>query len=442
MATVKSKWQFNDTLTDFPTGTYNVNFTSAPNFIYGTTNYTALYKTDNTNGIALNYKEATTGDAISTYSFNEGKWADNNFKTVDFGETEQTVNDGFYNWLVKNAKQIPEQWQIQIKYGDSLLGYVTKGQTATLYCEDKKMLHDVVVSFVEAGTITYNGEETPVNAGETATLHCGGYKMLSDIVIYAKSEVVGETAGLYDVNGDIVATWDTLVNTYGMNVSKNYTTSSYQTDTESPYYVFTNNAGLSDGVKIVILNSITSIGNSAFMYCRSLTSTIIPDSVTSIGNYAFYHCSSLTSVIIPNSVTVIGAYAFHSCSSLKIVIIDNSVTSISYAAFYDCSSLESVDMGDYIKTISGYAFAGCRSLTSITIPDSVTSIGDRAFYNCIGLTSITIKATQPPTLSSATIFPTSNTEFAIYVPRGYGDIYRNHSTNWSNLASYIQEKDL
>ena len=36
--------------------------------------------------------------------------------------------------------------------------------------------------------------------------------------------------------------------------------------------------------------SVTSIGNSAFYNCNSLTSVTIPNSVTSIGNSAFYGC--------------------------------------------------------------------------------------------------------------------------------------------------------
>ncbi|MCH4201382.1 MAG: leucine-rich repeat domain-containing protein [Bacilli bacterium] len=67
-----------------------------------------------------------------------------------------------------------------------------------------------------------------------------------------------------------------------------------------------------------IPNSVTSIGNSAFSSCTSLTSIVIPNSVTSIGDYAFYNCSSLTSIVIPNSVTSIGDYAFSYCSSLTI----------------------------------------------------------------------------------------------------------------------------
>ena len=68
------------------------------------------------------------------------------------------------------------------------------------------------------------------------------------------------------------------------------------------------------GVKrITIGDSVTSIGNSAFRGCISLTSVTIPNSVTTIGNSAFSGCSSLTSVTIPNSVTTIGEYTFRIC---------------------------------------------------------------------------------------------------------------------------------
>ncbi len=63
----------------------------------------------------------------------------------------------------------------------------------------------------------------------------------------------------------------------------------------------------------VIPDSVTSIGECAFLECNSLTSIIIPDSVTSIGVCAFAQCNSLTSINIPDSVTTIANHAFYNC---------------------------------------------------------------------------------------------------------------------------------
>ena len=64
----------------------------------------------------------------------------------------------------------------------------------------------------------------------------------------------------------------------------------------------------------VIPNSVTSIGDSAFWGCRSLSDIVIPSSVTSIGDCAFWDCSSLSDIIIPSSVTSIGDSAFEGCN--------------------------------------------------------------------------------------------------------------------------------
>ena len=144
---------------------------------------------------------------------------------------------------------------------------------------------------------------------------------------------------------------------------------------------------------VVIGDSVISIGGGAFYNCSSLTSIVIPNSVTRIGGSAFYDCSSLTSIVIPSSVTSIGDSAFSGCRSLKSIVIPNSLTRIGGSAFYDCSSLSSIVIPSSVTSIGDSAFSGCKSLTSIVIPNSVTSIGDRAFYNCTSLTKVNYTGT-------------------------------------------------
>lgn len=130
---------------------------------------------------------------------------------------------------------------------------------------------------------------------------------------------------------------------------------------------------------VIIPDGVTSIGDSAFSSCTSLTSITIPDSVTSIGSSAFLDCTSLTSIVIPGSVMSIEQRAFEGCTSLTNIVIPGSVTSIGWSAFWGCSGLTSITIPDGVTSIGGYAFRDCRSLISIKISDSVTSIGHDAF---------------------------------------------------------------
>ena len=177
--------------------------------------------------------------------------------------------------------------------------------------------------------------------------------------------------------------------------------------------------------------------------------------VTSIGNSAFYNCSSLTSVTIPNSVTSIGNDAFEGCSSLKynkynngqylgnsenpylvlVGVIDTSATSFTIHnstkvicgyAFKGCSSLTSVTIGNSVTSIGSYAFYNCTNLTSIEIPESIMTIGYQAFYNCSSLKSITLP------FVGGTKDGTSYTSF--------GDIFgaSSYSNNWSYVPASLE----
>ena len=141
---------------------------------------------------------------------------------------------------------------------------------------------------------------------------------------------------------------------------------------------------------LVIPNSVTSIKDSAFSCCSSLTSVTIPNSVTSIGDRTFEGCEGLTSITIPNSVTSIGGYAFQGCSNMTSITIPNGVTSIGECQFYNCSSLTNVTIPNSVMSIGYETFGDCKGLTSITIPNSVMSIGNDAFSVCTSLDGIAI----------------------------------------------------
>ncbi len=146
-----------------------------------------------------------------------------------------------------------------------------------------------------------------------------------------------------------------------------------------------------DSIKAVVVESgVTTIGDSAFSHCSSLTSITLPEGVTAIGDRAFYDCGSLTSITIPEGVTAIGDRAFYGCSSLSSITIPEGVTAIGEYAFDGCSSLTGITIPDSVTSIGEYAFSDCSSLSSITIPEGVTTIGDYAFDGCSSLTSITI----------------------------------------------------
>lgn len=106
----------------------------------------------------------------------------------------------------------------------------------------------------------------------------------------------------------------------------------------------------------VIPDSVTSIGECAFLECNSLTSIIIPDSVTSIGVCAFAQCNSLTSINIPDSVTTIANHAFYNCKSLKSIKIPDSITSIGDCAFEECDSLSPQVKSDIIQRFGENVF--------------------------------------------------------------------------------------
>lgn len=147
-------------------------------------------------------------------------------------------------------------------------------------------------------------------------------------------------------------------------------------------------------IHVLIPDSVTSIGESAFEGCTSLLSVSIPDSVESIGNSAFYGCTSLGYAHLPNNVkyTTIGNNLFSRCEELNEIEIPEQVTTIYSAAFSE-SGLEEIQFSDSLTFIDNGAFKDCKKLVSVDIPNSVTSLGSGyycsgTFQNCVSLENV------------------------------------------------------
>ena len=133
---------------------------------------------------------------------------------------------------------------------------------------------------------------------------------------------------------------------------------------------------------LVIPNSVTSIGGSAFKYCSSLTSVTIPNSVTSIGDDAFNYCLNLTDVTL-NSNSVASANQTSSSSiwgnQVTNLIFGDEVTSIGDYAFYNIKNLKSISIPQSVTSIGKYAFAGIANNAIVTIGENITNINSSSF---------------------------------------------------------------
>ena len=170
--------------------------------------------------------------------------------------------------------------------------------------------------------------------------------------------------------------------------------------------------GFNNSVSDVVIPSeieglpVTAISVGAF-YLSTITSIEVPDSVTSIGEMAFLGCTSLKSVKLSTGVAKIDKNAFGSCSALQEIQVakDNpnfsSLNGVLYSKKQDTLVIYPAAKADAayiipsgVTSVAMYAFSENPYLETLTIPNSLIKVGDSAFYNCKNLRAVSYNGTE------------------------------------------------
>ena len=143
--------------------------------------------------------------------------------------------------------------------------------------------------------------------------------------------------------------------------------------------------------------------NSSVSGSQSLTRIVLPDTLRSIGPNAFYGCKYLSgSLLIPEGVVEIQRGAFNGCTGLNGTLSlpstlrklgnegedDNQDEGTDYygGVFQGCKNLTgNLILPDNLEMIRGYCFSGCSGLYGeLRLPAKLKRMGNCAFSYCSG----------------------------------------------------------
>ena len=138
----------------------------------------------------------------------------------------------------------------------------------------------------------------------------------------------------------------------------------------------------------VNLENTTTIQNSAFTYCTSLTKVSILkiDTETNMGTAVFSNCSMLETVNFNENTVYIPEHTFNGCSFSSLDCFD-TIETIADNAFSNNDALTDITMKS-VEYIGSSAFENCQNLTTVVFP-SIEYIDYEAFKDCSSLISLT-----------------------------------------------------
>ena len=136
---------------------------------------------------------------------------------------------------------------------------------------------------------------------------------------------------------------------------------------------------------------------------KKIRTVILPESITIIGESAFFRCEGLKGTLnLPPRLEFIDRWAYEACPNLTgSLIIPNTVTKIGLQAFQYSSGFESLTLSNSLTTIGNRAFRNCTGLSGkVIIPETLTSIAQEGFNGCNKIDAFRFPHTTPFTYES------------------------------------------
>ena len=100
---------------------------------------------------------------------------------------------------------------------------------------------------------------------------------------------------------------------------------------------------------------------------------IVKEGVTGLGDYCFArYYPEVTSIELPSTVRTIGEGAFMECKSLREIQLPSGLRKIPKDCFLECSQLKKIGIPDTVTTIGKNAFRKCENMVQLIIPAQVT----------------------------------------------------------------------
>ena len=233
-----------------------------------------------------------------------------------------------------------------------------------------------------------------------------------------------------------------------------------------------NGAFSNSSLKSVTLpESIISLEDYAFLYCKSLSNISLPAKLQSIGKSALSGCTAMqeiqvasenekfcsvdgvlyskdkklliqfpaakaTKYTIPDGTETIGTDAFFK-SIIESVSLPSSLRELEYDAFGASKNLGELIVPEGVTTIGDYILDQCYAIKVLHIPSSVTSVGQKICGSSNSITDVYCDIQNPFEINSNCFTTTTYTNATLHVPYGTGGEYAV-TEGWKEFSKIVE----